>query len=166
MKVKLGQVSTGFTKNIAQKELEDNNGCYPIYGASGYIKDIDYYISEKPYIGIVKDGSGVGRVNVYPAQSSLLGTMQYVFPRESMDITYLMYALRYMNLGDLYSGAAIPHIYYKNYQKKELNCYEIAKQREIALYLSKIEEAINLCKERLFAFEELTKSRFILQEVA
>ena len=47
MKVKLSEVSSGFTKNIAQKDLDNNNGCYPIYGASGYIKNINFYIGNK-----------------------------------------------------------------------------------------------------------------------
>ena len=166
MKVKLSEVSSGFTKNIALKDLNNNNGCYPIYGASGYIKNIDFYFSDKPYIGIVKDGSGVGRVDLYPAYSSLLGTMQYVLPSENMDITYLMYALRYMKLGSLYSGAAIPHIYYKNYKKNELNYREIQEQKVISTQLMQIEKAIDVCNAKLCALDELIKSRFILQEVA
>lgn len=161
MKVKLSEVSSGFTKNIAQKDLDNNNGCYPVYGASGYIKNVDFYVSDKSYIGVVKDGSGVGRVDLYPAYSSLLGTMQYILPNENIDITYLMYALRYMKLGSLYSGAAIPHIYYKNYRNNELNYRDINKQKEIAIELKQIENAIELCDKRLFALDELVKSRFI-----
>ena len=161
MKVKLSEVSSGFTKNIAQKDLDNNNGCYPIYGASGYIKNINFYISDKPYIGIVKDGSGVGRVNIYPAYSSLLGTMQYVVPNDNMDIAYLMYALRYMKLGSLYSGAAIPHIYYKNYQRNELNYREKNEQKSISTQLTQIENAILVCNAKIIALDELVKSRFI-----
>ena len=161
MKVKLSEVSSGFTKNIAQKDLDNNNGCYPIYGASGYIKNINFYISDKPYIGIVKDGSGVGRVNIYPAYSSLLGTMQYVVPNDNMDIAYLMYALRYMKLGSLYSGAAIPHIYYKNYQRNELNYREKNEQKSISTQLTQIENAIFVCNAKIIALDELVKSRFI-----
>ena len=166
MKVKLSEVSSGFTKNIAQKDLENYNGCYPVYGASDYIKDVNFYISDKPYIGIVKDGSGVGRVDLYPSHSSLLGTMQYIFPNEKIDITYLLYALRYMKLGYQYSGAAIPHIYYKNYKNNELNYRMIEKQKAVFANLSKIEKAIELCHAKLLNFDELVKSRFILQEVA
>ena len=166
MKVKLSDVSSGFTKNIAQKDLENNNGCYPIYGASGYIKNIDFCVLNKPYIGVVKDGAGVGRVGLYPAYSSLLGTMQYILPNEKIDITYLMYALRYMKLGSLYSGAAIPHIYYKNYQKNELNYCEIDEQKKISCELEQIEKTIELCNRRLLFLDELVKSRFVLQEVA
>lgn len=166
MKIKLSEVSSGFTKNIAQKDLDDNNGCYPIYGASGYIKDIDFYVSDKPYIGVVKDGSGVGRADLYPAYSSLLGTMQYIIPEENIDITYLMYAIRYMKLGSLYSGAAIPHIYYKNYRNNELNYRDIDTQKKIAIELKQIENAIGICCKKLVVLDELVKSRFILQEVA
>lgn len=161
MKVKLSEVSSGFTKNIAQKDLENNNGCYPIYGASGYIKGVNFYISDRPYIGIVKDGSGVGRVDLYPAYSSLLGTMQYVLPNENMDTSYLMYALRYMKLGSLYSGAAIPHIYYKNYQRNELNYCEIDEQKAISTQLTQIEKAIKVCNARLSVLNELVKSKFV-----
>ena len=60
----LKDLCSGYTKNIALKDLSNNDGQYPIYGASGFIKNIDYYVSDKPYIGIVKDGAGVGRTSV------------------------------------------------------------------------------------------------------
>ena len=120
MKKQLKDVCEGFTKNIAQKDLSENNGKYPIFGASGIIKTIDFYISDKPYIGIVKDGSGVGRTNKYPAKSSLLGTMQYILPNQGIDLDYLMYGIRSLHLGENYSGAAIPHIYFKVYKNRTL----------------------------------------------
>lgn len=161
MKLKLSEVSSGYTKNIAQKDLVNNNGSYPIYGASGYIKDVDFYVSDKPYIGIVKDGSGVGRVGLYPAYSSLLGTMQYILPKENIDIAYLMYALRKMKLGETFSGAAIPHIYYKDYRKNELNYREVSEQKAISEELSCIENTIVICENKILTLDELVKSRFI-----
>ena len=166
MRVKLEDVCERASSNLKQSDIIDKNGDYPIYGASGYIKNINFYISDKPYIGIVKDGSGVGRVNIYPAYSSLLGTMQYVVPNDNMDIAYLMYALRYMKLGSLYSGAAIPHIYYKNYQRNELNYREKNEQKSISTQLTQIENAILVCNAKIIALDELVKSRFIFQEVA
>ena len=38
MKKKLKEICNGYTKNIAQKELDDLNGDYEIFGASGLIK--------------------------------------------------------------------------------------------------------------------------------
>ena len=59
---KLGDICTKESSSIAQNELVNCNGIYPIYGASGLIKNVDFYKQENPYIAVVKDGAGVGRV--------------------------------------------------------------------------------------------------------
>lgn len=161
MKKKLKEICNGYTKNIAQKELDDLNGDYEIFGASGLIKKIDYYISEVPYIGIVKDGSGVGRVNSYPAKSSLIGTMQYIVPNKDIDLQFLMYGLRSLNLGNLYRGAAIPHIYFKEYKEFELNVPPKEEQQKIAAELDTIQSAIDNKKQQLSLLDEAVKSKFV-----
>ena len=40
MKTTLSELCKGYSKNIALKDLINNNGTYPIYGASGYIKNV------------------------------------------------------------------------------------------------------------------------------
>ena len=166
MKTKLENICQGYVKNIALKDLSNNNGTYPIYGASGYIKDVDFYVSNCEYLGIVKDGAGVGRVDKYPAYSSLLGTMQYIVPNDDVDINYLKYPLISLHLENGVSGAAIPHIYYKNYKNTSVNICPIKEQKEIACYLDSVNNAISLAKQRLLSLDELVKSRFISQEVA
>ena len=64
--VKIKDVCEKASSNIAQKDIRDNDGEYPIYGASGFIKTVDFYVQDKEYIGIVKDGAGVGRVMLLP----------------------------------------------------------------------------------------------------
>ena len=98
MKTTLSELCNGYSKNIALKDLINNNGTYPIYGASGYIKNVDFYVSDCDYLGIVKDGAGIGRVDKYPAYSSLLGTMQYIVPNADVDIDYLKYLLISLHL--------------------------------------------------------------------
>ena len=71
-KVKLGDVCDKASSNIAQKDLENNEGKFPIYGASGFIKNVDFYKQEKEYIAVVKDGAGVGRIIKCPAKSSVI----------------------------------------------------------------------------------------------
>ena len=114
---KLGDVCSKATSNIAQKDLDGRHGEYPIYGASGLIKAVDFYQQESPYIAVVKDGAGVGRVMKLPAKSSVIGTMQYIIPGKNVDIGYLAYAMENMNLAKYYTGATIPHIYFKDYQE-------------------------------------------------
>ncbi|MBQ9247200.1 MAG: restriction endonuclease subunit S, partial [Ruminococcus sp.] len=106
--IKLVDVCKKESSNIKQSDLANNNGDYPIYGASGLIKKVDFYVQDKPYIGIVIDGAGVGRVMKLPAYSSVIGTMQYIIPNDDIDVSYLAYAMEHMNLSKYYMGAAIP----------------------------------------------------------
>ena len=99
---------------LKQKELLPE-GKYPVFGASGIAGYLDRYHQKKEYIGIVKDGSGIGRVAFYPAESSLIGTMQYVLPKENYDIRDIGYCLQRLDLSKYKQGAAIPHIYFRDY---------------------------------------------------
>lgn len=118
------------SSNVAQKDLEKRNGNYPIFGASGLIKNVDFYHQDKDYVGIVKDGSGIGRVSFYPAQSSLIGTLQYIFPKTGYDIRYVGYCLQSLNLSSYRQGAAIPHIYFRDYGEREVLVVEGIKEQQ------------------------------------
>ena len=83
--VTLGEVCTKGSSNIAQKDIESNNGIYGIYGASGYIKNVDFYQQDKPYVAVVKDGAGIGRTMLLPEKTSVIGTMQYLIPNNSIN---------------------------------------------------------------------------------
>ena len=159
--MKLSEVCTKGTSNIAQKDLDDRNGVYPIYGASGFIKNVDFYHQEKPYIAIVKDGAGVGRVMQLPAKSSVIGTMQYIIPNEGVSVEYLAYALEHMNLSKYYLGAAIPHIYFKDYCSETLPNHTPEEQAHISHVLGLVCNLISLRKQQLSKLDELVKSRFI-----
>lgn len=102
------------SSELKQKELLPE-GKYPVFGASGIAGYLDRYHQKKEYIGIVKDGSGIGRVAFYPAESSLIGTMQYILPKEDYDIRYIGYCLQSLDLSKYKQGAAIPHIYFRDY---------------------------------------------------
>ena len=156
----LDDICTAKTKGIAAKDVAQT-GNYPVFGATGLVGYLDTFEVENEYIGIIKDGAGVGRTNIYPAKSSLLGTMQYILPKENTDIKYLMYLLRSLNLGCSSAGAAIPHIYFKNYKKNIVPNFDLNKQRCISKLLEKIENLIVLKKKQLFSLDELVKSRFI-----
>ena len=159
--VTLGEVCTKGSSNIAQKDIEQNNGSYGIYGASGYIKDVDFYHQDKPYIAVVKDGAGIGRTMLLPEKTSVIGTMQYLIPKDNVCVEYLYYAATYMNLAKYFSGATIPHIYFKDYQKEKLPLLTIEEQRKIADNLRKIDRLIELCSGILQKLDVLVKSRFV-----
>ena len=159
--VRLKDICVKESSSIAQKDLDGKDGIYPIYGASGFIKNVDFYQQEKTYIAVVKDGAGVGRVMKLPANSSVIGTMQYIIPNEGVNVSYLAYALEHMNLAKYYLGAAIPHIYFKDYCNEELPTHTAEEQNNIALSLDKVTELIALRKEQAAKLDQLVKSRFI-----
>ena len=159
--ITLGEVCFKASSSIAQKDLQGIDGDYPIYGASGFIKNVDFYQQDKPYIAIVKDGAGIGRTMLLPAYSSVIGTMQYIIPKDSIDIGFLYYAICYMNLGKYYSGATIPHIYFKDYQKERIPVFTRDKQESIVKILRSIDVFINHNNAQLLDFDLLVKSRFI-----
>lgn len=157
----LGEVCTKGSSNIAQKELDGNEGEYEIYGASGLIKKVNFFHQDKPYIAVVKDGAGVGRTMLLPAKSSVIGTMQYIIPCDNVDIEYLYYAITYMDLSRYYMGAAIPHIYFKDYKKEKLPIPDIDTQKRIAAKFRLVDKLITFRRSQLTKLSELTASRFL-----
>ena len=159
--ITLEEVCENRTSNISQKDLKKNEGIYPIYGASGLIKKVDFYTQDKEYIGIVKDGAGVGRIMLLPSKSSVICTMQYIIPNGILDTKYLYYALISKNLSKYSSGATIPHIYFKDYKKEKIALISESEQKKVINILDRIIDIINKRKNQINLLEELVKSRFI-----
>lgn len=117
------------SSSLKQKELKES-GRYPVYGASGVAGYLDSYQQGESYIGIVKDGSGIGRVAFYPEKTSLIGTMQYILPKEGYDIRYIGYCLQSLDLSKYKQGAAIPHIYFRDYGERKVNVTNDLKEQQ------------------------------------
>ena len=161
MKVKLEDVCERGTSNLKQSDIAKTSGDYPIYGASGYIGNTNFYHQEKPYVAIVKDGAGVGRAALYPANSSVIGTMQYLLPKDNVLPKYLFYVVSYMHLEKYYTGATIPHIYFKDYKNEEFNLDLLERQAEIVEILEKCEKIIEKRKQEIQLLDQLIKARFV-----
>ena len=144
MKVKLADVCTCEASNLKQSDVINISGKYPVYGATGKIGYIDTYKQEKPYIAIVKDGAGIGRTHLCDSKSSVIGTLQYILPKDNVLPEYLFYVIKHMHLEKYYSGATIPHIYFKNYKNEEFNLDSINKQETIINILNDCNKLINL----------------------
>ena len=157
---KLNEVCDKGSSNIVINKLADNVGEYPLFGASGLVQNVDFYHQDKPYIGIVKDGAGVGRVNAYPAYSSLVGTMQYIFPKEVCLLEYVKYFLIKLDLSHCVSGATIPHIYFKDYGKEMIRVPSIEVQQSIVSELDLINDLIAKKKAQLKDLDSLAQSLF------
>ena len=161
MRVKLGDVCERGSSNLKQSDVAENNGDYEIYGASGLIGKVDFFHQDKPYIAVVKDGAGIGRTMLLPEKSSVIGTMQYLLPNEKVLPRYLYYVVRYMHLEKYFTGATIPHIYFKDYKNEEFNLCDLSEQEKIISSLSTIESIITHHRTQLEKLDELIKARFV-----
>lgn len=161
MRVKLEDVCERGSSNLKQSDVCEMKGDYPIYGASGYIGNVDFYHQEKPYVAVVKDGAGIGRTTLHPAKSSVIGTMQYLLPKENVLPEYLFYVVSYMHLEKYFTGATIPHIYFKDYKNEEFNLDSIEKQAEIVDVLGRCQQVIEKRKREMQLLDDLIKARFV-----
>ena len=161
VRVKLEDVCERGTSNLKMSDVTDLSGNYPIYGAAGYIGNVDFYHQINPYVAIVKDGAGIGRAMLCPAQSSIIGTMQYLLPKKNILPRYLYYVVKYMHLEKYFTGATIPHIYLKDYKNETFNLEALERQKEIVTVLEKCEKVIEYRKRELNELDSLIKARFV-----
>lgn len=157
---RLDEVCSKESSNVSQKDLIEIDGEYKIFGASGYIQNVNFYHQDNEYIAIVKDGSGVGRVMLLPEKSSIIGTLQYIIPNSNIDVRFLYYKLRELNLSRYANGAAIPHIYFRDYKNEKFYIPSLPRQKEIAGILDKASELIEKRKEQLRELDALAESVF------
>lgn len=161
VRVKLEDVCERGTSNLKMSDVTDLSGNYPIYGAAGYIGNVDFYHQINPYVAIVKDGAGIGRAMLCPAQSSIIGTMQYLLPKKNILPRYLYYVVKYMHLEKYFTGATIPRIYFKDYKNETFNLEALERQKEIVTVLEKCERVIEYRKRELNELDSLIKARFV-----
>lgn len=151
---KLKDLLTVNSSSISINQLEDNTGTYPLYGASGFLKNIDFCEMETDYISIVKDGSGVGNLSYHEKNSSIVNTSQYLLPKKNFDIHFLYYLLQTLNLLKYVNGSSIPHIYFKDYCIEKVNVPSLPEQQQIGKLfadtdktMKNINNCINVTKE-------------------
>ncbi|MBN1924476.1 MAG: restriction endonuclease subunit S [Prolixibacteraceae bacterium] len=158
----IGDVCVSASSNVSQNKLADDEGDYPIFGASGLIKKVSFYHRDKPYLSIVKDGSGVGRITKMDAFTSVIGTLQYILPKENIDLDYLNYSLMSVDFKKYVAGAAIPHIYFKDYKNEPFLWMPLPEQQRIVSILdeafSAIERSRNNAEQNLKNAKELFES--------
>ena len=108
------------SSQLVLSKLNFVNDGYPVYGADGIIGYIPNYNKDQVYISIVKDGSGVGRLNICSAYSSLLGTLNYLVSKneQKYKIRWIYYLLQTIDFSNYIKGSGIPHIYFNDYKKQ------------------------------------------------
>jgi type I restriction enzyme, S subunit len=134
------------SSNISLNKVKEDNGVYPLFSAKGLFKHISFYHQEKKYLAIIKDGAGIGRVTEHPAKSSIVGTMQYLIPKEGFDIGFIRYFLNGIDFESHRQGSTIPHIYFKDYKSEPFPLPPLPQQEQIVATLDKAFAALDTAK--------------------
>ena len=87
--------------------------------------------------------------------------MQYLLPKDNILPEYLYYLIKAKHLEKYYSGATIPHIYFKDYKNEEFDLFSFEIQCQIINKLKIIEKIIEKQKKEMDLLDELVKARFV-----
>ncbi|TXK73729.1 restriction endonuclease subunit S [Mesonia sp. K4-1] len=151
------------SSNISANSLQEITGGYKVYGATGYLQNIDFYQEEKPYVSIVKDGAGVGRTMLCEGQSSVLGTLDRIKPKNDNSLYFLYFLLKTVQFDKYKTGSTIPHIYFKDYSKEKIKIPCSSEQKNIANFLSSIDKKLE--KEKLILKQYQEQKKHLLQNI-
>ncbi len=134
------------SSNISLNKIKGEDGEYPVFAAKGFVQNVSFYHQEEDYLAIIKDGAGIGRVSKHPAKSSVVGTMQYLIPKEGFDIDFIKYFLEGIDFEKHRNGSTIPHIYFKDYKSEKFPNIPLPEQQCIVSILDQAFAAIDKAK--------------------
>lgn len=157
-KISLNQILNYTSSSLSLNNLEENDGIYPLFGADGFVKNINFYEMNEDYIGIVKDGAGVGRITYNNKNTSILGTMGYLTPKTNINLKYVYYYLSNINLNKYIVGSTIPHIYFKDYSKELIYVPKLKEQEQTVELLDSISTIITKLNNEMKIFKNFKKS--------
>ena len=151
------------SSSISINQLDDNVGNYPLYGASGFLKCIDFYEMDSDYISIVKDGSGVGNISFHEKNTSVVNPSQYILPKENLNIHFIFYLLQTINLNKYKTGSTIPHIYFKDYSIEKVKIPKYDEQKKIGILLKNLDAKIEILDNKLQMCQNFKK--YLMQQI-
>jgi type I restriction enzyme S subunit len=156
---RLGDILDVESSALALNKLELKRTGYEVYGADSIVGYIDDFQHKEPYISIVKDGSGVGRLNLCKAQTSILGTLSALKTKDvrKYNLVWAYYLLNTVNFSIYVKGAGIPHIYYSDYKHHQIAVASPAEQQKIASCLSSLDDLIAAQSQKIELLEQHKK---------
>jgi len=147
----IGGIAISESSSMALNKLDLKPTGYPVYGADSIVGYIDEFQHEEKYISIVKDGSGVGRLNLCQSNSSILGTLTSLKSKnkKQYDLDWLYYLLNTVDFSVYVKGAGIPHIYYSDFKNENVPVPTSKEQQKIASCLSSLDDLIEAHSQKL-----------------
>ncbi|GIV29504.1 MAG: hypothetical protein KatS3mg028_0570 [Bacteroidia bacterium] len=156
---RLGDVLYSIPSSLALNKIELKESGYIVYGADGIIGYSDNYQHDEEYISIVKDGSGVGRINFCKPRSSILGTLIALKSKDEnlYNLKWMFYMLNTIDFSCYIKGANIPHIYFSDFKKQFIPIPTLPEQQKIADCLSALDEQIEAQEQKIELLQQHKK---------
>ncbi|MGJ1198537.1 restriction endonuclease subunit S [Sphingobacterium spiritivorum] len=160
---KLSDCVSCYSSSLTESNVIDKNGVYPVYGATGVIAFTENPQINEDAVLIIKDGSGVGKVQFGADKFSVIGTLNYLTAKSEINLRYIFFCLKFFNFEKYKVGSGIPHIYFKDYGESTIFCPSSEEQDKIEKLLSTIDEKINIEKKSLQKYE--IQKKYLLQNL-
>ncbi len=160
---KINNCVSSYSSSLTESDVIDKNGIYPVYGATGIIAFTENPQINKDAILIIKDGSGVGKVQYASDKFSVIGTLNYLTVKPDVNLKYIFFCLKYFNFEKYKVGSGILHIYFKDYGETFIYCPPLEEQNKIESLLSSIDSKINI--ETQYIKELKEQKTFLFQQM-
>nr|WP_302707716.1 restriction endonuclease subunit S [uncultured Dialister sp.] len=144
-----------------QRNVENKNGNYPIYGSGGIIGFADKYLCDEPAVIIGRKGS-INNPLFVDKPFWNVDTAFALVPNSSLlDVRYLYYFCLSYNFNVLSTTVTIPSLTKFNLLKVKIEVPSLEEQKQIVHKLDKIEMIIGLKERQLKDLEGFIRSRFL-----
>ena len=144
-----------------QKQVENPNGKYPIYGSGGIMGYADDYICEPYTVIIGRKGTINNPIYVETPFWNVDTAFGLQAKKDILHPKYLYYFCVHFDFEALNTTVTIPSLTKANLLNIDIPLPPLAEQTEIVETLTSVDELIKIKKQQLELFDELTKSRFI-----
>ena len=144
-----------------QKQVENPNGKYPIYGSGGIMGWADAYICEADTVVIGRKGTINNPIYVDRPFWNVDTAFGLAAKREILLPKYLYYFCCYFDFESLNTTVTIPSLTKANLLNIEINVPSMDEQMQVVNKLNQVAELISLRKKQISKLDQLVKSRFI-----
>jgi len=154
-KKKLKDITKNIISNLTAVN-SNNTGKFPIYDANEIVAYNEIAVVKEPYVTIIKDGAGAGRLRILPKNTSFTGTMT-AFVGKEINTEFLYYLLLTKDFNKYKVGTTIPHIYYRDYKNEEMFVPIEQEQLKISIFFTSLDKKIEYFGQLLQKLQEKKK---------
>lgn len=129
----------------------------------GVISSVNTFDISEDAILIIKDGAGVGRVHFAQGKYSVIGTLNYLTAKPTINLKYIYYCLSVFCFDKYIVGSGIPHIYFKDYSKASIYCPSEDKQQKVVQVLDSLTGKLDIDVKLLMKYK--AQKAYLIQQL-